>query len=269
MPYGTHPYVFNALTFALPQDIDYLSNLLWNQQTIAQFELKAHRRRGAWSSTVPPGVFDNLFQANACSWDQHTASRDRITTLAAADMPHQRRPIARSHDVLEHDGSLYYHPEALRVYARYVDHGAFLRALAAFLEAAERNTALIAPRRSRTPYVPREWRGPVRGPSWEPAEDLVLRRWFGPRSVGDRVGKHQRLTPEEWDIVLRELPRRNKKAVHDRIVELNKPLLREFLRDGFVARDHLAQYMTRVLGERPRVPIRPTPRRRSRRALTL
>lgn len=269
MPYGTHPYVFNVLAFTLPRDIEYLSNLLNNQGVIGQFKLQAHRRRGAWGSTVPPGVFDNLFQENACSWDQHFASRQRITVLATDDTQYQKRPIPRSYDVLEREGFLYYHPEALRLYARYVDHGAFLRALAGFLETANRNTKLIAPTRSRTPYVPRERRGPVRGPSWDPAEDMVLRRWFGPRSIGDHVGKHQRLTPEEWAVVLDQLPRRNKKAVHDRIVELNKPLLREFLRNGFVARDHLAKYMARVLGERPRVPIRPSPARRRRPALTL
>lgn len=262
MPYGTYMYAFNPLTYAGEDDVIYLSNLLVNQGVLARFALTAHRRRGAWSSTLPVGTFDNNFRENACTWDQHAASRDRITTLAAADLPRRQRPIARNQDVLEVGGALFYHPEALRVYAAHVDHGAFLRALARFLEAADVKPALIVPPQPRRPYVERGERGPVRGPAWTPDEDGVIRRWFGPRSVGPHAGRHTSLTDAEWEKVLSDLPRRNKKGVHDRIVVLNRQLQHEFFRDGFVARDRLPQYMARVLGERPRIPIRPTKRRR-------
>lgn len=262
MPYGTYMYVFNPLTYANEDDTIYLSNLLVNQGVLARFALQAHRRRGAWGTTLPIGTFDNDFRENACTWDQHTASRTRITTLAAADLPRRQRPVARNHDVLEVDGALFYHPEALRVYARHVDHGAFLRALSRFLEAADDKPSLIAPVKPRKPYVARVERGPVRGPAWTPDEDGVIRRWFGPRTVGDHAGKHVKLTDIEWISVLEQLPRRNKKGVHDRIVVLNRQLQHAFFRDGFVARDRLPQYMARVLGERPRIPIRPTKRRR-------
>jgi hypothetical protein len=148
------------------------------------------------------------------------------------------------------------------VYARHVDHGAFLLALARFLESAEQKPELIVPHRTRTPYVPRERRGPVRGPSWTSDEDSVLRRWFGPRTVGDRPGHHQPLTDAEWGTVLASLPMRNKNGVRDRLVELNRPLQAEFMRHGFVALDRLPEYMSRVLGERPRAPVRPARKRR-------
>jgi hypothetical protein len=266
MPYGTYEIAFSPLTFADPADIEYLSNLLANQGVVARFNLHAHRRRVAWGVTVPVGVFDNDFTSAAMTWEQHIASRDRITKLAAATLPKGYRPIARRYDVLEHEGRLYYHPEALRVYAQHVDHPAFLRALYRFLEAAEKQPQLIVPPRERAPFVPLADRvatygHPARGPDWSEDEDAVLRRWFGQRTVGEHAGKHIKLTDAEWARVLTELPRRNKNSVRGRIVELNKKLQAEFFRDGFVGQHRLREYMARVLGERPRIPVRPTRRR--------
>jgi hypothetical protein len=90
----------------------------------------------------------------------------------------------------------------------------------------------------------------------------VLRQWFGQRTVGEHAGKHVKLTPAEWERVLAQLPRRNKNGVRNRLVELNNQLRREFFRDGFVSQARLPEYMSRVLGERPRIPVRP---RRARR----
>ncbi len=266
MPYGTYEITFNPFTFAEPADVEYLANLFNKQSVVARFQLHAHRRRGAWGSTVPIGVFDNDFNTAAYTWEQHLASRDRITTLAATDLPKGYRPIQPRYDVLEYEGRLYYHPEALRVYARHVEHPAFLRALYRFLEAAEKQPSLIVPPRAATPFVPLADRvatygHPARGPDWSPEEDAVLRRWFGQRTVGEHAGKHVKLTDAEWERVLAELPRRNKNSVRGRIVELNRRLQGEFFRDGFLGKHRVREYMSRVLGERPRIPIRPTRRR--------
>lgn len=267
MAYSTRPFTFNPFTYAQGEDVNYLAELFATQGVVASFPLVAHRRRGAWGTTVPLGVFDNDFRPNAVTWDQHLASRDRITTKAASEEAHGRRPIRRCHDVLELDGQLYYHPEALRVYARYVDHPAFLMALARCLEAEDRQPTLLAPPRDRAAFVPLERRAEVygkivRGPDWEPSEDAVLKRWFGQRTVGEHAGHHVRLTDAEWARVLAELPRRNKNGVRNRLVQLNEQLRREFFRDGFVSQARLPEYMSRVLGERPRIPIRPTHRPR-------
>lgn len=266
MTYRTVDFSFSPLGYAQGDDVIYLSTLLHTQNVASSFQLRAHRRRGAWGSTVPVGAFDNDYRPDACTWAQHVVSRDRVTKLAAAGAARRRRPIARRHDVLEHEGALYYHPEALRVYARFVEHPAFFIALARFLEAADKDPQLIAPKR-HVPFVPFDQREAtfgkvVRGPAWTPTEDNVLRRWFGQRTIGPKAGHHVKLTEAEWDRVIAELPQRNRNGVRNRLVELNKQLQHEFFRDGFVARDRLPQYMARVLGERPRIPIRPTKRRR-------
>jgi hypothetical protein len=260
MPYSEHRVRFNPMTFAQPVDIEYLANLFAKQGVVSVFELDVRRRRNVWGVSLPYGVFDSDF-TSAPTREQHIESRNRVTQLATNDQPNKRRPIAPSHDVLEHGGKLYYHPEALRIYARYVDHPGFLLALARFIEAAEKNPALVVKKKPRTVFVPISERK-TRGPRWEPEEDAVLRRWFGPRTVGDKPGKHQALTEREWQIVLGELPNRNKKGCHDRMVELNRSLKQELFRNGFVSHDQLPQYMARVLGERPRIPIRPRKRRR-------
>jgi hypothetical protein len=237
------------------------------------FALQAHRRRGAWSLTLPIGVFDNDYRPDACTQAAHVAARERVYAAACAATFAKQRPFRAAYDVLEHDGALYYHPEAMRVYANHVEHPAFLRAAYLFLEAAERNPALIV-KPPEKPFVPIEKRAEVfgktvRGPDWTSEEDAVLRRWFGMRTVGDQAGHHVKLTPEEWARVLVDLPRRNKNSVRNRLVELNRALQREFMRDGFVSRDRLREYMARVLGERPRVPIRPKKSRRRGSAVSL
>lgn len=268
MAYRTLEIAFSPLGYAQGDDVIYLANLLHTQGVPSTFDLRVHRRRNAWGCTLPVGAFDNDYRPAVVTWDQHTASRARITTLARQDLPARRRPIPRCYDVLSHEGAFYYHPEALRVYARYAPHGAFFTALARFLEAANHDPKLITPRRN-APFIPIAARAAtfgkvVRGPAWEPAEDAVLRRWFGQRSVGEHAGHHVPLTEEEWARVLADLPRRNRNGVRNRLAELNAPLKVEFFRDGFVPRDRLPQYMARVLGERPRIPIRP-PRIRRRR----
>jgi len=276
MAYSTINYSFNPFGFVDSHDVPYLSGLFNSQGIVSKFELQAHRRRGAWGSTLPMGVFDNEFRAGHSSWEQHLASRSRITTLAEAAMKEPgkkpRRAIARRLDVLERDGVLYYHPEALRTYARHVDHPAFLTALARFLEAADKNPSLLRSDASAAPFIPHAERAKVygfiaRGPSWDASEDAVLRRWFGQRSVGEHSGHHVKLTEEEWSRVLAELPRRNRNGVRNRLVELNKALKPEFFRGGFVSVDKLPEYMARVLGERPRVPVRPQFTRRVRATL--
>lgn len=266
MPYGTRSFTLNPFAYLASDDVDYLSNLLSNQGVPSLFTLVAHRRRNAWGTTVPPGVFDNVFKDNAVTWEQHIASRDRITKLACQDLPKGHRAFAPRYDVLPFEGALYYHPEALRVYARHVEHPAFLRALYRFLEAAEKQPSLIVPPRGERPFVPLAERAAVfghsaRGPDWSADEDAVLRQWFGQRTVGEHAGHHVRLTDAEWAIVLERLPRRNKNSVRGRIIELNRRLQAEFFRDGFVGKHRLREYMGRVLGERPRIPVRPTRRR--------
>lgn len=266
MSYRTINFSFSPFGYGQGDDTPYLSTLLHDQEVPSVFQLRAHRRRGAWGTTVPVGAFDNDYRPNACTWAQHAAARDRVTALAAFGT--RRRPIPRSLDVLEHGDALYYHPEALRVYARHVEHPAFFNALARFLEASDKDPRLIVPRR-HVPFVPFVDRvvacgKVVRGPAWSPIEDGVLRRWFGQRTVGLRAGHHVKLTEPEWERVLAELPQRNRNGVRNRLVELNKQLQLEFFRDGFVARDRLPQYMARVLGERPRIPVRPSRRRRPR-----
>ncbi len=266
MAYSTHAITFNPFVHADDADIPYLAELFSNQGVVAKFELRVHRRRGAWGITLPMGVFDNDFRASGATWEQHLASRERVHTLAQQAMPRGRRPFAPRYDVLEYEGALYYHPEALRTYARHVDHPAFLRSIYRFLETAEQRPSLIVPPRPKAAFVPLEQRQAVyghaaRGPDWAPEEDLVLRQWFGQRTVGERAGQHVRLTDAEWEAVLRLLPRRNKNSVRGRIVELNRRLQTEFFRDGFVGKHRLPEYMARVLGERPRIPVRPTRRR--------
>jgi hypothetical protein len=163
MAYSTRPFAFNPFTYTQGEDVNYLAELFAKQDVVPVFQLVAHRRRGAWGTTVPLGVFDNDFRENAVTWEQHIASRDRITTLAASNETHGRRPIRRQHDVLELGGQLYYHPEALRVYARYVDHPAFLLALARCLELENARPALLAPPRERAAFVPLERRAEVYG----------------------------------------------------------------------------------------------------------
>lgn len=266
MPYATYNVRLPPYVYALPADVTYLSELFTSQNVAPSFLLSIHRRRNAWGSTLPVGTFINDFRENACTWEEHVVARDAVFNVAKQNAFHRRRPFRPAFDPLEFDGKLYNHPEALRVYADNVERPAFLRALYRFLEAANANPSLVVPPASRRPFVPHELRKMYhqlktpgcRGPAWTLVEDLVLRRWFGMRTVGPLAGHHVRLSDAEWERVLADLPMRNKDAVRNRLVLLNEPLKREFFRDGFVPRDRIKDYMSRVLGERPNIPLRPS-----------
>jgi len=264
MPYGTHACTFSPLAHLDHVAIEYLSNLLADQGVKPLFPLHVHRRRGVWGMTLPLGVFHGDFRADAVTLEQHVAAHDRLLTEATA-VNHGRRAWIHAQDPLVYEDRRYYHPEALRVLANHVDHPAFLRAAYLFLEAATKHPEMVVTKTPR-PVIPLAERQavlghPARGRCWTEAEDTVLRRWFRQRTIGPQAGRHVRLTEVEWARVLAELPERNRTSVRNRIVELNRRLQAAYFRDGYLARDRLPAYMAEVLGERPRIPLRPRRRR--------
>ncbi len=255
-------YVFVPLTFATPDEATVLSTDLAEQGVSSAFTLRARRRRGVWGTTLPLGVFENVFNDASYTRERHLEQCAQLVAKGAEADAYGCRPYPLAYEAIEADGELYYHPEAIYALSKFVERPAFLRALYRFLEAANRNRALIVPPQPRRKFVPLDKRVEVfghaaRGPSWTPDEDAVVRRWFGQRTVGPSAGKHVALTEDEWKIVLSQLPRRTKSSVRQRIVALNEPLQREYLRHGFVSQALVREYMSKVLGERPRCPLRP------------
>lgn len=270
---------FNPLSY-LPDGVSSaLRGVLIAQNVDIPMKLKAFHRRTHWALAVPVGVFHNDYRLDDPTpddIDRHRGERELLLLDAHKNLRARygavRRPWLPRSDVLELDGHFCYTLATLQIFAEYSKARSFFTAAAAFIKAANNDFTLIRPdTHNTTPFTPIEERitkfgSMVRGPEWTEDEDTVLRRWFGQRTIGDCAGKHVKLTPEEWEIVLAALRgRRTEMSVRHRISVLNKRLHDEMSVDGYVARTRLREYMARVLGERPRQPRMYSKKRRSRR----
>lgn len=275
MSYHTIPYVFSPTAYASFEDFEILEADL-PQGTATTFNLKALRRRQAWATTVPVGMFVNDLRADAIqrvSWEAHDDERRRLFKQMLLASETRSRPFLPRFDVIQRNGERYYHVEALRCFRNEVRHPQFMNALYRFLLELQKDPHLIVPKQPRRPYVPRDERvkrfhvtgAPHRGPAWTPDEDAVLRRWFGQRLYGDAKGKHVPLTEVQWTHVLDDElhGRRTKTSARSRMTVLNEKLFDRISRGkGYVSKEHNREYAAEVLGERPRAPRGRPPRRR-------
>lgn len=278
-----YPYNFSPLIYVQDADRARLVDCFALQGVSSVVPLSAWRRRGTWATTLPMGVFDNDYRPGVVTEGAHVAACAAIYEQDAAlakEFKQRARPHAPHLGARVFEGQLYYHVETLRFLRTQVPDPAFLNALYAFLLAATNDRTLIVPAAPRAPYVPHAQRKQVhglkhvdmcRGPAWTPAEDAVLRRWFGMHTSGVHKGLHAAPSEAAWQQVLDvELAgRRTRTSVQSRFVYLNEQLLREFEVDGFVPITQVKAYMQRAVGIRPRrPPVRLTSKRRQR-ALTL
>jgi hypothetical protein len=275
-----YPYNFSPLSYINAHDAAGFVSLFESQGVPLVVPLHAWRRRNAWATTLPLGVFHNDFRPGVVTLEAHmevcnTIYRQNTEAALEQNLPRHPHDPALAAQIVE--GQVFYHVEALRFLRTQVPDTTFLEALYAFLLAATHDRALIVPPTLRTPYVPPEARKRVhqlkhvdmcRGPSWTPAEDAVLRRWFGMHTSGPHQGLHAPLSEAGWKQVLEvELAgRRSRASCQARFVRLNELLLREFEVDGYVPITRIKAYMQRAIGVRPRVPpTRPTQKRRQSR----
>lgn len=261
----TYLYQFAPLNMLKPDDGEPLRDLLEAQRGSTTFTLSALRRRMYWATTLPRGVFIGDFRTEFVTVEDDARARDQLIERAAVE--HGLR-FPRDRAITVHDGVTYYHQHLITILRRVHPQPAFLNALHAFLEAAQRNPRLIQGPRKRAPAPPAarpRVNGRIaRGLSWLPHEDLVLRQWFGPRAYGPHAGKHVPLTDAEWEKVLEALGhQRTKGSVLARINVLNYELRVALTVDGYIPRQRFVEYYQRVLGENPRAP-RVAPVRRSR-----
>lgn len=258
---------FNPFTYLPFAAHDALRKDFFAQNVSIPMTLHVFRRKNHWALEVPYNVFTGNYRLDQGDLVDHEEARKKVldryvTELQAANgTRHIRRPWRAASDFLLIDNRPCYTLPALQVFAVYSAATAFFTAAVTFIKAANEDFSLIRPsRRNLTPYTPPEARVAkfgkmVRGPEWTLEEDAVLRRWFGQRTIGVGQAKHQALTDEEWGYVLEALNgRRTQQSVRDRITALNKKLQDEMSVDGYVSRTRLAEYMSRVLGERPRKP---------------
>lgn len=259
MPYHTYTYTFLPTVWAESHDRDILEHHLREQGMDYTYTLDILRRRRAWATTLPAGTFDGNLRAGNATLSEYTTA---FTAARGGLGPRSRRPFASRYDPIEAHGRLYHHVEAIRALREYVARPALLNAMYRFLLRAVDDPSLVVP--ARVPgFIPLEQRrtrfglkgGSCRGPAWSPTEDDVLRRWYGQRTVGPDAGTHTSLTPAQRERVFAELGgRRPLSSIRQRLIVLNKRLLAEIGIDGIVARTRVAEYMSRVLGERPRMP---------------
>lgn len=271
---------FNPLAYLPYGEHDALRQQLFAQNVPIPMTLHVFRRKNHWALEVPYGIFTGNYRLDQGDLVDHEEGRNKLVESylselqAANDTRRVRRPWRESSDFLLIDNRPCYTLTALRLFAERSVASSFFTAAATFIKAANADFSLVRPRRRNfTEYTPPAARAAkfgkmVRGPEWTPEEDSVLRRWFGQRTIGTGQAKHQALTDEEWGYVLEALNgRRSQQSVRDRITALNKKLQNEMMIDGYLSRARLAEYMGRVLGERPRKPrmhaTKPTrPRRR-------
>lgn len=251
-----YTYVFDALQHAAPEDQAALFMLFKTLNISGKFPVVLLRRREFWAMTLPEGIFVNDPRPGIVSFADDVAARDALLLKLKTLRISVGR---RSRIFIDHQGQLYCHQRALDVLRRHAEHPALLNAAYRFLEAARLNPASVKPSRVR-PYVEPSLRRKlgnraVRGPGWAPHEDLVLRQWFGIRTVGPDAGHHAVLSPDEWQLVLAQLQgRRSMASIRQRLTALNLALKHELSVDGYIPRDRLREYMLRVLGTRPRRP---------------
>jgi hypothetical protein len=259
---------FNPFAY-LPGDAgDNLRRVFLAQNVSIPMKLHVFRRKNHWALEVPLGVFRNRYRDGEGTLIDHAIERDKLLEAYrkelsdAYEVRRARVPWLARADLLVIDDRPCYTLVTLQVFAEKSNARSFFTAAATFIRAANADFSLIRPvRKNVRPFVPHAARVDtygkmVRGPSWSNEEDLVIRRWFGQRTVGDgSIGKHKKLTEEEWGFVLEALQgRRTQQSVRDRITLLNKALIKEMSVDGYVSRTRLAEYMSRVLGERPHKP---------------
>lgn len=257
------PYTFSPLLYIDPHERGDLEQQLADQGVSPLFSLHILRRKNAWATTLPPGAFEGDFRAGIA-----TLAPEYARTFASARTPRitgslGRRPFHATYKPTETSGRVYHHVEAIRALRPHIARPAFLNALYAFLLRAVEYPELVVPPAPGRPFIPHADRQRhfglkqhyCRGPAWTDAEDAVLRRWFGQRTVGEHAGRHVRLSPAMWERVLSELDnRRTRPSIRQRLSDLNKQLLTEFAVGGLVPRARLTEYMSRAIGEMPRVP---------------
>lgn len=211
------------------------------------------RKNCHWMLALPPCVFDPKAQA---------LTPDREAELYEAAVRCRKSTgsygFHRARDVVFTNGRWYYHRAFLVAVGPYLATPHLVRALANFLQIARRNPDLIykapPPSHRRPVKTPADRIGAsgrhTRGPAWEPWEDAILQRWFARHEYGEHAGKHAKLTPERWQIVLRDLKdRRTPAGVKARITILNRQLRRSLIVDGFITREGVVEYQRRALGE--------------------
>lgn len=261
-----HTFPFNPLLYTQGEDREHLVAVFEDQKVKVPMDLRALRRGKCWAVQLPTGVFLNEYRVGVADFSDDLQARDSLLARIRESYGYQQYRTARS--LITKDGVLYYHQNLINLIAKHADVPSFFRALDVFLRHAQQNPELIKGKREPRPFMPPEERMRVlghraRGPAWSPAEDQILRQWFGKRTVGADAGMHVKLTDEEWTRVLELLGgRRTQDSVRGRISVLNKQLARELAVNGYVPRDRMREYMSRVLGERPWRPrIEPRSRR--------
>jgi len=273
-----YSFAFSPLAYLQGSELSRLSARFLELGLPSVVPLHGWWRRGAWAVTLPVGVFSNDFRPGAVTQEEHVSARSVLYTQHR-DMARENNLAPRPHDpnlkAATHEGMTFYHLEVIRFLRTQVADPAFLNALYTFLLDAAKDRTLITPKRPRAPFVPHALRKQVhqlthanscRGPGWTPEEDAVLHRWFGMHTSGEHAGRHASLTVAAWQRVLDvELSgRRTRQSVQNRFVLLNELLLKEFLVDGYVPITRVQEYMSRAVGERPRLP--PTRPKRPKRA---
>lgn len=210
------------------------------------YEVRLLRRRGEWITQIPARAWDPA-NLDFSSYDE-AVRRDELAEKRRAD--HGSYGYGRTRDVVLREGFYFYRDSAISALGPYLTVPVIAKALIRFLHHIEKHKTIKAPRVVRPP-VDREHDGRRhRGPLWSEYEDHVVRKWFGRHTVGDHIGKHVKLTPEQWKIVLDELKgQRRKTDVLRRIKELNRQLRMSLEMNGYISRAAAARYKREALGE--------------------
>jgi hypothetical protein len=258
-------FLFQPLNYLTQTERSDLSRHLLAAVSPSYFELHALRRKHLWAFEVPRGGF---------AGDLGLIDAEKEFDARAALFEKMKPRLFRTRDRIDRDGITYFQRAVLVRVQDMLPYGAqraLFTALVNCMDAAVRGPTIVMGQPERRPGLSPDQRRAIfghniaRGVAWSPEEDLVLRKWFSVRTIGDDAGKHVPLSPEMWAAVLEELKGvRSKHSVQQRINALNAKLLTELLqrqqahfgtrRSDGLRRSFLPEYMRRVLGERPRVP---------------
>lgn len=202
----------------------------------------------------PPAGFHTLNPESTLE-DDEKLFVERLATLprhALIGMDPHRSPVAS----LQGSPKLYYRRELLLALDTRFPCWTY-SSLAEQILVWESMPELFRDKKSRkfVPFAERSTQkngGSVRGPDWSPAEDAILRRYFGRQPDGKRYP----LSEARWKLLLDgELRRqRTKASVLARLSILNQRLRQSLLVDGILSHEAVVRYQEQRLGERNRLP---------------